>query len=95
MRELHESEFISGEINCVGDGIGGGFTNTNKLKVVNFKEALLTKDVPQLETAVDEEHDIMVKHSVWLAILKWDIPAAAKILSSTWAMKKKANKTNT
>ena len=41
--------------------------------------------------AVEEEHDKMVKLKVWKAILRKDIPAAAKILSSTWAMKKKAN----
>jgi hypothetical protein len=31
MKELHETKFISGEINCMGAGISGGFTNTNKL----------------------------------------------------------------
>ena len=41
--------------------------------------------------AVEEEHDKMVKLKVWKAILRKDIPAAAKNLTSTWAMKKKAN----
>jgi hypothetical protein len=29
MKELIESKFINGEIDCIGAGIGGGFTNTN------------------------------------------------------------------
>ena len=41
--------------------------------------------------AAEEEHDKMVKSKFWKAILRKDIPAAAKILTSTWAMKKKAN----
>jgi histone deacetylase 1/2 len=93
MIDLQETEFIPNEVCCVGAGIGGGFENTNELKVMKFKEAMQTNDAGKWQTAVDEEHDRMTKHSVWQAILRRDLPAAAKILTSTWAMKKKANGT--
>jgi hypothetical protein len=93
MGELHEGDFIAGEVCCVGAGIGGGFVNTKELKPMKFKEAMATDDAPQWETAVDEEHERMCKHTVWQAILRRDLPAAAKILTSTWNMKKKANGT--
>ena len=35
----------------------------------------------------------MVKHEVWKKVLKTDLPAWAKVLTSTWAMKKKSNGT--
>jgi Reverse transcriptase (RNA-dependent DNA polymerase) len=41
--------------------------------------------------AVDEEHDRMVKNKVWEAVPKSSVPKGAKILTSTWAMKKKAS----
>jgi histone deacetylase 1/2 len=93
MQSIHEGEFINDEIVCVGAGIGGGFVNTNELKVLKYKDAMKTADWKQWEKAADEEHDRMVKHNVWLAILRRDIPMAAKIITSTWAMKKKANGT--
>jgi hypothetical protein len=93
MKELHETELIEGEVCCVGAGLGGGFENTNELKVMKFKEAMKGNDAAKWQMAVDDEHGRMTKHSVWQAILRRDLPAAAKILTSTWAMKKKANGT--
>jgi hypothetical protein len=93
MMALQEGEFIRDEIACVGAGIGGGFANTNELKVLKYKDAMKSGDWREWEKAADEEHDRMLKHSVWSAILRRDIPMAAKILTSTWAMKKKANGT--
>jgi hypothetical protein len=83
IHQLHESEFITDEIACVGAHIGGGFVNTNKLKVLKYKDAMKTDDWKKWEKAADEEHDWMVKHIVWSAILQQDIPLAAKILTST------------
>jgi hypothetical protein len=93
MKEIHKGEFVANEIACVGAGIGGGFGNTKELHIMKYKQAMATMDVKQWERAVDEEHDRMVKHRVWQAILIKDIPQAVKIMMSTWAMKKKANGT--
>jgi hypothetical protein len=35
----------------------------------------------------------MVKTQVWRAVPKKDVPRSAKVMSSTWAMKKKSNGT--
>jgi hypothetical protein len=35
----------------------------------------------------------MVKNQVWRAVPKKDVPKNAKVMSSTWAMKKKSNET--
>jgi Reverse transcriptase (RNA-dependent DNA polymerase) len=40
---------------------------------------------------VDEEHDRMEKKKVWEAVPKSSVPKGAKILTSTWAMKKKVS----
>jgi hypothetical protein len=43
-------------------------------------------DVAQWDNAVNEEHNRFVKHKVWKAVLRRDIPAAAKILTSSTHM---------
>ena len=40
---------------------------------------------------VDEEHERMVKHKVWIPVPKVQVPKRAKILTTTWAMKLKAS----
>ena len=47
MKEIHEGEFITNEITCVGAGIGGGFSNTKELHVMKYKQAMATEDVKQ------------------------------------------------
>ena len=32
------------EITCVGAGVGGGFSNTNELKVLTYKEAIASSE---------------------------------------------------
>jgi hypothetical protein len=43
------------------------------------------------DEAVFEEHERMVKISVWLAVPRTEVPTGGKIMSSTLAMKKKSN----
>jgi hypothetical protein len=75
----------------VGAGIGGGFIDTSELHVMKFKEAMSGKDKVQWQNAVEEEHQRMVKHKVWEPVSKDELPEGSKVLTSTWAMKKKAN----
>jgi hypothetical protein len=49
----------------VGAALGGGFENTNKLHMMNYKEAMEGPDKAQWTKAVVEEHDRMVKMGVW------------------------------
>ncbi|MGH7955289.1 MAG: reverse transcriptase domain-containing protein [Gloeomargaritales cyanobacterium] len=88
-----EEEFDPQEIACVGAGLGGGFMNTQELHVMKYSEAMKGPDKDKWEKAVEEEHDRMLKHKVWKVVPKQEVPKNAKVLTSTWAMKKKSNGT--
>jgi hypothetical protein len=79
------------EVAAVGAGIGGGFENTAELQPMKFNEAMNGPDKAKWQVAVDEEHERMEKYGVWQAVRRRDLPGAAKILTTTWAMKKKAS----
>ena len=80
------------EILAVGAGIGGGFVHTSELLPMKYQEAM-NKDPVEWSAAVDKEHERMDKHKVFKAVNKKDVPADAKVLTSTWAMKLKADGT--
>jgi hypothetical protein len=79
------------EIAMVGAGIGGGFVNTNELHTIKYEEAMSTKERPSWIQAIEEEFDNMTDHGVFEPVEKSKIPAGAKVLSTTWVMKKKAS----
>eukprot|EP00957_Ditylum_brightwellii_P125058 9532580-Ditylum_brightwellii.AAC.1 len=70
---------------------GDGFNHTSKLKVMTYDQAMQTKDKVVWNQAVTKEHDKMVKYKVWQPVPKGEVPAYAKVLTSTWAMKPKAS----
>lgn len=81
------------EICAVGAGLGGGFQNTTKLKVMKYHESMQSAEKYKSVKSVEGEHEQMTKHKVWEAVRHQDLPTAAKILTSTWATKKKSNRT--
>ena len=81
------------EILAVGAGIGGGFLNTSELIPMTYEDAMKTKDAESWKKAVHEEYQRMMHHQVFKPIPISQIPKNAKILTSTWSMKKKANGT--
>jgi len=74
----------------VGAGLGGGFEHTSELKVLKYKEAMKSADKDKWDEAIFEEHERMLKHNVFKPTPIKDLPKDAKILSTTWALKKKA-----
>ena len=94
MKEFPEGEFKPGEMACVGAGIGGGFANTKELHVMKYAEAMKGSEKKEWELAVEQEYNRMVDHGVFEVVPTEDVPKDAKVLSSTWAMKKKANGTH-
>ena len=88
IEEIRQYEFA-----CVGAGIGGGFGNTEELKLLKYKEAMASNDKAKWAEAVNKEFNNMKDYEVWKAVPKEEVPEDAKILTSTWAMKKKANGT--
>jgi hypothetical protein len=81
------------EYEAVGAGLGGGFTNTAELMPLKYNEALHGRDKMKCEMAVNEEHNRMLKFGVWEAGRRRDLKTASNIITSTWAMEKKASGT--
>ena len=77
------------DIGLVGAGTGGGFGNTVKLKVLNYREAMRSPDKEEWEYEIANEKDRFDKFNV-VTVVK---PQDAKIFTTTWAMKKKSNGT--
>ena len=92
-KEYYTEMKALGEFGFVGAGVGGGFTNTSELKPMKYKQAMATADREEWQKAVDEEHKKMASNNVFKVTEKKDLPDGAKVLSSTWAMKKKASGT--
>ena len=79
-RTVRNAEFA-----CVGAGIGGGFQNTKELRVMKYNEAIDSEDAEEWEDAVLEEHNKMIKYSVWTPVKLQDIPEGAKVIShASW-----------
>jgi hypothetical protein len=92
--EWLEPEYDEWEYANVGAGLGGGFADTSELHVMKYDEAMNMadkKEVGEWHDAVMEEKERMDKHVVFKAVPLEKVPEGAKILTSTWAMKKKAN----
>jgi len=87
--EIHSQR----EFCCVGLGQGDGFMDTAELHVMKYKEAMATDEADEWQKSVEEEHNRMVKNCVFETRPIEEVPAGAKILTSTWSMKKKPNGT--
>ena len=87
----YDSIEIDDEYGMVGAGIGGGFDTTDELHTLKFKQAMQSENKAQWMEAVEEEHKKMTDYGVWVAVPVETLPRNSKILTSTWAMKKKAN----
>jgi hypothetical protein len=83
---------INAEIMAVGT-TGEQFNNTAELRPMKYEEAMALPSWAEWEESVDDEHERFKKHKVWRPVLKSEIPPGAKVLSSTWAMKQKADGT--
>ena len=83
----------SHETSMLGAGTGGGFVNTQELHVMKYEDALKSKDADKWLKAIEEEHDRMVEKGVFEVVPRKDVPAGSKIMTNTWAMKKKSNGT--
>ncbi len=82
------SEYIN-----IGAGADGGFTNTNELQVMKYHEALNGPDGKKWKAKVKTEHGQMVKRGVFEKVKLSKLPSDAKVIDTTWAMKKTSNRT--
>ena len=81
------------KISNVGAGVGGGFENTQELKVMTYSEAINGLDGGRWKAEVDNEYNCMVENKVFKTVFKKDLPPGTKVIDSVWAMKKKSNGT--
>ncbi len=81
------------EVSNVGAGVGGGFENTQELKVMIYSEAINGPDGERWKAEVDNEYNCMVKNKVFETVFKKNLPPRTKVIDSVWAMKKKSNGT--
>ena len=63
-----EVEILYLELESVGAGIRGGFTNTNELKVVKYQEAVNGPDEESRKEEIVNDHNRMLKNNVFEAI---------------------------
>ena len=85
-----EENVVISEILNVRAGIGGGFHHSSKLKVLNYRQAMKSKDKKKWKQEIKKENNQMIKYKVWEAVPKEEVPNAQP-LTSTWAFKKKSN----
>ena len=86
---VHEDD-VKAEISLIG-ATGEGFSHTSELQVMNYKQAMASKDAAAWQMEVDKEHQRMVDNDVWEVVPKSEVPKGTKILNSVWAMKPKAD----
>lgn len=86
-------ESCANEFAMIGAGIGGGFDSTEELHVMKYDEAMEQPDKEKWVESVKDEKFRMDNNEVFEETLIDNVPKDAKILTSTWAMKKKANGT--
>jgi hypothetical protein len=86
---VHKDD-VRAEISLIG-ATGEGFSHTSELQVMNYKQAMASKDAAAWQVEVDKEHQRMVDNDVWEVVPKSEVPKGTKILNSVWAMKPKAD----
>src|SRR5688572_24587061 len=79
------------KISNVGMAKGVDYKNTQELMVLKFKKSMQSENCDGWLKAVDTKYEKFFRYGVWELVPEIEVPADAKILTSMWAMKKKAN----
>ena len=75
----------------VGAGVGGGFDSTSELKVMNYREAMLSSDAKEWKAEVQNEKERFDKFNVITVVPRNEMKKGVKAMTTTWTMKKKPN----
>ncbi len=75
----------------VGAGIGGGFMNTNELRLMGYHEAINGPDGKKWKEEVRTEHGRMVQSGVFKRVKSSKLPSDVKVIDTVWVMKKKSS----
>ena len=79
------------EISLMGAGIGGGFDNTSKLKVMNYREAMQSPNAEDWKVEAKNEKLRFDKFKVVNLISLSQLTKGVKIMTTVWEIKKKPN----
>jgi hypothetical protein len=88
---IDEEDDDDDEVALVGAGLGGGFEHTSELRTMKYKDAMKSPDKKKWDDAVEVEYHKIMSKEVFEPVPIENVPKDAKVLTSTWAMKKKAN----
>ena len=98
MAEIDQAELTTScvlaeglELSAVGAGLGAGFSNTAQLKVMNYKEAMQSPERDQWIEEIGNEKRRFDKFGAVAPVPQSAVTVGSKIMTSTWAMKKKTN----
>ena len=81
------------ELALIGAGTGGGINHTSELKVLNYKKAMQIPNAGDWLKEIDNKKSRFNKYNSLMPIKRESLPKGAKVLSTTWVMKFKANGT--
>ena len=80
------------EVAAVGAGkLHKDVQHTDLLKVMTYKEAMASNCAEEWDEAVFAEYQRFVKHEAVKPVPRDEVPKSAKVISTVWAMKNKAN----
>ena len=79
------------EFELVGAGIGGGFSHTSELKVMNYKQAMAGKDADEWKVEIANEKKRFDRFNAFTPVKRSELPDYENVLTTTWACKLKAN----
>jgi hypothetical protein len=91
LHEIDNQELQAVELALVGAGIGTENLDTNKLRVLNYKQAMKSDDTSEWKKEIKAEFERFEKYKVFKPVLRSDLPDGEKVLTTTWAFKHKAN----
>ena len=94
LAELDNEKIAAFKLILVGAGLGGGFEITTELKVMKFKETMKGNNKKYWIKEVATEKSWFDRFNALTAVKKKDLPKGPKVMTSTWAMKQKANGTD-
>ena len=60
---------------------------------MKYNEAINGPDGKAWKAKIENEHNCMLKHDVFVDVKKVDLKSGTKVIDSTWACKKKSNGT--
>jgi hypothetical protein len=86
-----DNDDLDFETAFVGAGVGGGYSHTNELKVLNYKQAMASSNRQAWLEEIDNEYKRFEKFKVFKIVPRSELNDDDEVKSTTWAFKQKSN----